>query len=199
MIQIILDTVFNAPIEELDEFQQLLLIENEFMRNKYNEHYYTGCNPKEICYNVFDRYWYTEGNNIVNTVMKVNIIMLKKKSKVITSSQITDNLFFITLTSKEEWTEIEAKAKIDKYRTSHFKKYKYIYTEEHGTDNSKYHQHILVKTKGNFHTGQNLRPTKYYDANINVKKCTNTQVSINNLKIYMSKENKFVGDIKEFE
>lgn len=198
MIQIISDNVFNAPIEQLNEFQQLLLIENEFMREKYNEYYYTGCDPIEICYKVFNRYWYTPGNNIVNTVLKVNEKMLKKKTKIISQENI-DNLFFITLTSKEEWTEKEAKAKIDKYRTSHFKKYKYIYTEEHGTDNNKYHQHILVKSKSNFHTGQNLRPTKYYDANINVKKCTNTQTSINNLKIYMSKENKFIGDIKEFE
>jgi len=171
MVQVIDDVKYQAPVEELDELQQLLLKHNEYMNDKYNDHYYNGCNPVELCYTVFNKYWYSDGTNIVNTVMRVNEIMLRRKSKPSKTQENDSFLFLITLTSKEEWTEVQAKTKIDKYRESHFKKYKYVYVEEHGTDNGKYHQHILVRSKSNFHTGQNLRPTKYYDANINVKQC----------------------------
>lgn len=107
--------------------------------------------------------------------------------------------WFVTLTSKPDWTEIEAKEKIDKYRQSHFKKFPYMWVEEHGTESEKYHQHVLVDNPGRFHTGINLKPTKYYDANINIQRVTDTHNSKKNIVKYMTKENKPQGNLQHFE
>lgn len=193
---------FIAPVDQLCWYQQRIIKHNEFMRKRWNEWWYPNADFQDLCWRMFDKYWYEEGTGIVNTVLTVQkeqeiLDKLKKCEK----TKYT-NWWFITLTSKEDWSEELAKCKIDKYRQSHFKNYKnIIWVEEHGTESEKYHQHILVETNykdQRFHTGINLKPTKYYDANINIQRVTDTYNSKTNIIKYMTKENKPQGNLTHF-
>lgn len=192
------DQEFIAPIDELNWFNQRYIKYNEYMRNIYNDNYYEGCDVNDICYRIMQKHWYDEGSEVVPMVIRVQkeFEIYDKLSKA--KKERFTNWWFITLTSKPEWTEIEAKAKIDKYREARFKTYKYIYVEEHGTESEKYHQHILVESDVRFHTGQNLKKTKYYDANINIQRVTDTHRSKVDIVKYMTKENQPLGDLVHF-
>lgn len=192
------DEPFVAPTDDLNWFNQRYIKYNDFFASRYNDHYYHGCDQNEICDKVLQKYWYDEGSGVVNMVQRVHKeFVFYENLKSCKKSKYT-NWWFITLTSKPEWTENEAKAKIDKYRSSHFKKFKYIWVEEHGTENEKYHQHILAENTERFHTGVNLKPTKYYDANINIQRVTDTHRSKVDIVKYMTKENKPQGNLQHF-
>lgn len=199
--EIIINEEVRAPVDALAWFQQRVIKHNEYMREKWDEWWYPNCDAQDLCWRMFDKYWYETGTGIVNTVLTVQKEqeMMDKLSNL-QKTKYT-NWWFITLTSKEGWSEELAKCKIDKYRQSHFKNYKYIWVEEHGTESEKYHQHILVETwtkEQRFHTGINLKPTKYYDANINIQRVTDTYQSKDNIIKYIQKENKPQGDLKHF-
>lgn len=166
------------------------------VREEYNERYYPEIDQNWLVHDITERFMYDENvqsavfgfAKYYNLICSVNN---KSKTKYTT-------WWFITLTSKEEWSEEESKEKIDKYRESHFKKYKYIWVEEHGTESEKYHQHVLVDSAGRFHTQINLKSTKYYDGNINIKRVTDTYNSKSNIIKYMSKENAPQGCLQHF-
>lgn len=167
-----------------------------FIREKYDDRYYEEIDQNFLMECILDE-------NMSNECVQSVVIGFAKtytylRCVVDSKKQKMTDWWFITLTSKEEWSEDESKEKIDKYRDSHFKKYKYIWVEEHGEENEKYHQHILVESTGRFHTGINLKPTKYYDANINVKRVTDTHRSKEDIVKYMSKENKPQGNLQHF-
>lgn len=121
----------------------------------------------------------------------------RRRPKVVLQQNVS-NWWLITLTSKAEWNEAEAKERIDRYRESHFKKYKYVWVEEHGTESDRYHQHIVAYNEKRFHTGINLQSTKYYDANINIKRVSNDDGSKERVIRYLGKENDPKGDIEFF-
>lgn len=167
-----------------------------FIREKYDERYYDNIDQNFLMDCILEENMSNESVQSVifgfaKTYSYIKSIVDSRKTK------FTD-WWFITLTSKEEWSESEAKEKIDKYRESHFKKYKYVWVEEHGDVNEKYHQHIVVESRGRFHTGINLKPTMYYDANINVKRVTDTHRSKQDILLYIQKENKPKGNLQHF-
>lgn len=182
-----------APTNKLNYINKWYYDDNEFLRDKWNIWY----NPQEQNPNKdFDKmmeYYFYEEKSIPETVITVCRKDLKRNGIKKVMKQKFGKRWFITLTSKPEWTEQEAKDKIDKYRTNHFKKYKHIWVEEHGGENGGYHQHILVEGDY-FHTGQNLKKTSYYDANINVLRCG----SNNGIFEYMNKESEILGDTDYF-
>ena len=142
MAQIINLEEVHAPVDRLSWFQARVIKHNEFMRDRWDEWWYPNADYQDLCWRMFDKYWYCEGNGIVNTVLTVQKEQeMIDKLKNCEKSKYT-NWRFITLTSKEEWSEELAKVKIGKYRQSHFKNYKYIWVEEHGTESEKYHQHV---------------------------------------------------------
>lgn len=168
---------------------------SQALREIYDERYYDGIDQNWLVYDITERHMSNENirSAIFGFAKYYNILCcIDNKTTKYT------NWWFITLTSKEEWGEELAKVKIDKYREAHFKLYKYIWVEEHGTDSDKYHQHILVESSKRFHTGINLKPTKYYDANINIKRVTDTHNSKTNIVKYMTKENKPQGNLQHF-
>lgn len=189
---------FIAPQDKLSDWYKYCLKYSQYFTDKYNDYYYIGCDQDKLVQKLFDKYWYSEGSDTVSMVMNAQQ-MMEIKDKIVNSKKVKfTNWWFITLTSKPEWTESEAKAKIDKYRQARFKDYKYIWVEEHGTESEKYHQHILVESDKRFHTGQNLKPTKYYDANINIVRVTDTHRSKIDIVKYMTKENKPQGSLTHF-
>lgn len=167
--------------------------ESQTLRELYDERFYEGIDQNWLIENIIDN------NRSDETIQAAIIGCAKMISKLKPQKNKYTNWWFITLTSKEEWSEIDAKAKIDKYRESHFKKYKYMWVEEHGEDNGKYHQHILVESDKRFHTGVNLKPSKYYDANINIKRVGNLFDDKKNVYEYMFKENTPQGNLQHFK
>lgn len=193
-IKIIDESEDVAPVNVLNPYFSYLVEHNLFLREKYYEWYHPQCDPNKLFDTLLTKYFYSE-HSISDTVIqyaKMDLMNIKKLNAAMKSSR---KFWFITLTSKEEWQEFESKQKIDKYRESHFRLYKYCWTEEHGTEGGKYHQHILVEGD-RFHTGQNLKPTKYYDANINVKRVEGG--TVHNIIKYMSKENPIQGNVEHF-
>lgn len=166
--------------------------ESQTLRELYDDRYYEGIDQNWLIENIIDN------NRSDETIQAAIIGCAKMMAKIQPQKNKYSDLWLITLTSKDEWDEIEAKAKIDKYRESHFKKYKYIWVEEHGGESGKYHQHILVESKNRFHTGINLKPSKYYDANINVERVKNGMNDKANVIKYMTKENKPQGNLQYF-
>lgn len=153
-----------VSIDELLPHHRYYYTHSTVVRELYDERYYDGADQNYMIDNIVEKHMYDE--NVQSAV-----IGFAKFYNLITSSNKkvkNTTWWFVTLTSKPDWTEIEAKEKIDKYRQSHFKKFPYMWVEEHGTESEKYHQHVLVDNPGRFHTGINLKPTKYYDANINI-------------------------------
>lgn len=191
------DEEVNAPQDELSDWYKYCLKYSPFFLEKYNEHYYNGCNQDQTVQKLFDKYWYTTNETVSMVLNAQRMLELKDKLSRYKKEKFT-NWWFITLTAKPDWTETEAKAKIDKYRQARFKNYKHIWVEEHGTESEKYHQHILVESEQRFHTGQNLKPTKYYDANINILRVTDTHRSKVDIVKYMTKENKPQGCLTHF-
>lgn len=168
----------------------------QLVRELYDDRYYEGCNQNQMLYDIVDKHMYDSTVQsavfgYAKTYAYIKNIIDSKKTKY-------TKFWLITLTSKPEWDEIEAKAKIDKYRETHFKKYRYVFCEEHGTESEKYHQHILVENEGRFHTGINLKPTKYYDANINIKRVVDRHNSVRDVLEYMKKENPLQGNLQFF-
>lgn len=170
---------------------------SQYVREKYNERYYDEIDQNFLMDCIIEE---NMSNECVQSVLFgfAKTYSYIKRCIVDTQRPGHSDWWFITLTSKEDWSEKEAKEKIDKYRESHFKKYKYIWVEEHGEENEKYHQHILAENKGRFHTGINLKPTQYYDANINVKRVTDTHRSKQDILKYLQKENEPQGDLQHF-
>lgn len=182
-----------APIDKLYDLYQKYYKHNEFIREKWNIWY----NKKSENHNkefeeMIDHYFFLD-KSIPDTVLEITMRDMKREKVRKVMKRNFGKRWFITLTSKPEWTEKESKERIDKYRQNHFKKYKYIWTEEHGGENGGYHQHILVEGEY-FHTGQNLKPTSYYDANINVLRCGKN----NGLFEYMNKESQIQGNTDYF-
>jgi len=197
-VKIIDTSDFVAPQDNLEDWYKCCSKYSQFFTEKYNKYYYDGVNQNLLVQKLFDKYWYTPGSETVTMVLNAqNLMSIKEKLYNCKKVKFT-NWWFITLTSKPDWTEIEAKAKIDKYRQARFKDYKYIWVEEHGTNSEKYHQHILVESDKRFHTGQNLKPTKYYDANINIVRVTDTHRSKVDIVKYMTKENQPQGNLTHF-
>lgn len=191
------DSEFVAPQNELEDWYKYCLQYSPYFTQKYNEHWYNGVDQNELVQRLFDKYWYSTSETVGMVLNAQSKMEIKYKLHNTKKEKFT-NWWFITLTSKPEWTETEAKMKIDKYREARFKAYKYIWVEEHGTDSNKYHQHILVESEQRFHTGQNLKPTKYYDANINIVRVTDTHRSKIDIVKYMTKENKPQGNLTHF-
>lgn len=109
--------------------------------------------------------------------------------------------WLVTFTSDPNKSEDQNRIDITRYRQGHFEKYKYVYTEEKESAESKrYHQHVLIEAPLKVvHTKQNLKPANYYKGNIRVDAATPTRESINFLiNTYFSKENKPKGDIEYF-
>lgn len=78
------------------------------------------------------------------------------------------------------------------YFNTHIKdKYKCVYTfEKESAESERPHIHAIVSAEY-LHTKKNLRPTKKYKGNINIKKI----ITDNGTMAYISKENKPEGDI----
>lgn len=196
-----------APLDGLHWFNQRYLHHNPFFREKYNDLWYEDCNANEICDKILDKHWFDKGSGVVEMILATQKDFERKEKmekalKKVENAEYS-NWWLITLTSKPEWSEEQAKIKIDKYREAHFHSYinKYVWVEEHGTESEKYHQHILVETtnkKQRFHTGINLKTTKYYDANINIQRVVNTPVSKGNVLKYLTKENQPQGCVAHF-
>lgn len=198
------NTPFVAPTDELNIFNKRVLKYCPAMMEYYTNHYYKGRDQNELCDFVFKKYWHETKGAIVNAVISAHkeCERILKDAKTVEKPNYS-NWWLITLTSKPEWDEIISKEKIDKYREAHFKqnKFKNVWVEEHGEENGGYHQHILVETtnpKYRFHTGINLKPTQYYNANINIKRVTNTEASKKNILEYLTKENKPQGNVNHF-
>lgn len=184
-------------VDELSACNSYYYKHCQLIRDLYNERFYDGCNQNLIVDQITESYMYDETVQsavigLAKVLTRLSFLKDTKKENKYT------NYWFITLTSKDEWNETDAKQKIDKFRESHFKKYKYIYCEEHGTNSEKYHQHVLVYNTGRFHTGINLKSTKYYDANINIQRVSNKPNSLKNIIEYMKKENDIKGDLQFF-
>lgn len=167
------------------------------IREIYDERYYDGIDQNFLMEVILENFMHDE--NVRSAVIGFAKTYSYLKSMVDSSKSKYTSWWFITLTSKPEWSEELAKVKLDRYRESHFKLYKnMIWVEEHGTESEKYHQHILVDSSCRFHTGINLKPTQYYDANINIKRVTDTHRSKEDVLAYLQKENKPQGNLQYF-
>lgn len=86
-------------------------------------------------------------------------------------------------------------SKVLKRMINSMKKYKYMYVEEHGGQNGRYHIHVIAETndKRGFEQGYNLKPTNDHQGKIDRKRYLYNNDS--NAK-YLDKETPVKGDVE---
>lgn len=141
-------------------------------------------------------------------VQYVSIMAARYAAKITKKVKCADALkkadkrkfWLITFTSDPKKSEDQNRLDITRYRQSHFKNYKYIYSEEkESADSKKYHQHILIEAPLKVvHTKQNMKPAAYYQGNANVAGVCPTRADINRVIEYLNKETPAKGDVEYF-
>lgn len=175
------------------------------IKEYYEENMMDGVDPNLLVMEALDFYMlgnYTEDklHLMICWAHYNNKLLSRKVVRQAIEKSDKRTFYFVTFTSDPDKSEDENRLNITRYRQSHFKKYKYMYTEEkQSADSEKYHQHILIECPLKVvHTKQNLKPAAYYKGNINVQKVTPDKASILRIIEYMKKESLPKGDVEYF-
>jgi len=92
-------------------------------------------------------------------------------------------------------TENDSEANLKKFALAKLKKYKFMYTEERGEENGRYHIHAIVEDhlREGIYTTKQLKPTLHNTGYIQIKPY---EYDNDNQGKYLSKETKVLGDVE---
>lgn len=195
--------VFDIP--QLSPIPAFYYANSICVKDYYDKNYIKGMNEEDMDSLVWEA---VEFYSAESELQYVSIMAARYAAKITKKTKTADALvkadsrkfWLITFTSDPDKTEDQNRLDITRYRQAHFKKYKYVYTEERDSaDSKKYHQHILIECPLKVvHTKQNLKPAAYYKGNINNQKVSPTRSSIDNIIYYLNKETPAKGDVDYF-
>lgn len=126
-----------------------------------------------------------------NCVLACNFIMMKRKKRLERPAVPKSNLWLLTFTLGPN----DKPDKVKKRMLKSMEKYKFMYTEETGSKNGRYHIHVIAETfeKRGFEKGYNLKPTNDHQGRIDRK---HYRYNNDELAKYLSKETPVKGDVE---
>lgn len=195
--------VFEIP--EMNPIAAFYYTNSICVKDYYDKNYIKGLSSEDMDALVWEA---VDFHSAQSEVQYVSIMAARYAAKLAKKTKVAEALtkadprkfWLITFTSDPNKSEDQNRLDITRYRQSHFKKYKYIYTEEKDSaESGKYHQHILIECPLKVvHTKQNLKPAAYYKGNVNCQKVSPTRASIDNIINYLNKETPVKGDVEHF-
>lgn len=191
---------------ELHPVYEFYMMNSYTIRQYVKDHWEEGYNNGDLMRLIDEAIDFSMNDEIIEvlrmSVSFVDRLLRPMKVRQAISENCNKRTFYlVTFTSDPLKSEYENMVDIDRFRLSHFKKYKHCFvSEKESAENKKYHVHVLIECPLRVvHTKQNLKPVKYYKGNVNVQKVTPTKPSILRIvKDYFTKENKPKGDVDYF-